>query len=377
MSSPPCTNTCSRNDMNILIDIGHPAHVHLYRNLILALKERGHKFWISVKDVPASKRLLEAFHLPYIDLGKKKDTLFGKAANQLKYDYMLRKIVVNNQIDVGLGSSITIPHVSKITRMKSVVLDDDDDRVQPLITFFSHPFCDHLLSPDVLRGKRRKKSTIFYKGYHDLAYLHPRRFIPDETVLAAAGIKPDEMYFVMRFNAFKAHHDIGIQGLSLNNKRQLIDLLKRHGKVFITTEKDIDPEFAKYQLTLAPEKIHSLLYYATMFIGDSQSMTSEAAVLGTPALKCNSFAGELSVPNELEQKYGLCYSFPPSNFDSLLEKAIELITYPNLKEEWRQRQKRMLEDKIDVTAFMVWFVENLPRSAEIMKNDPEYQLRFK
>jgi len=55
--------------------------------------------------------------------------------------------------------------------------------------------------------------------------------------------------------------------------------------------------------------MHSLLYYATMFIGDSQTMTSEAAMLGTPSLKLNSFAGKLSVPNELEQKYQLCYSF--------------------------------------------------------------------
>jgi len=38
-------------------------------------------------------------------------------------------------------------------------------------------------------------------------------------------------------------------------------------------------------------------------------MTSEAAMLGTPSLKLNSFAGKLSVPNELEQKYQLCYSF--------------------------------------------------------------------
>ena len=60
-------------------------------------------------------------------------------------------------------------------------------------------------------------------------------------------------------------------------------------------------------MPIPPESIHSLLYYAKMFIGDSQTMTTEAAILGTPALKCNTFAGKLSVPNELEEKYNLCY----------------------------------------------------------------------
>jgi hypothetical protein len=37
----------------------------------------------------------------------------------------------------------------------------------------------------------------------------------------------------------------------------------------------------------------------------------------------------------------------------------------------------MLRDKIDVTAFMVWFIENYPDSVNIMKENPEYQDRFR
>jgi len=109
---------------------------------------------------------------------------------------------------------------------------------------------------------------------------------------------------LLRFNAFKAHHDIGAKGLSIENKRKLIAYLETKGKVYITSERNIDEEFKKYQLLLSPEKVHSLIYYATMLIGDSQTMTSEAAILGTPALKCNTFAGKLSVPNELETNTG-------------------------------------------------------------------------
>ncbi len=59
----------------------------------------------------------------------------------------------------------------------------------------------------IREGKQEKTGTLFYPGYHELAYLHPRRFTPDRGVLAEAGISEGERYFVLRFNAFKAHHD--------------------------------------------------------------------------------------------------------------------------------------------------------------------------
>lgn len=106
-------------------------------------------------------------------------------------------------------------------------------------------------------------------------------------------------------------------------------------------------------------------------------MTSEAAVLGTPAVKCNSFAGRLSVPNEIEEKYGLCYSFSPKDFSKIVRKIHDLLNMPDLKMEWQYRRKRMLADKIDVTAFLVWFVESYPESVRVMRKKPEVQYDFK
>jgi uncharacterized protein len=37
----------------------------------------------------------------------------------------------------------------------------------------------------------------------------------------------------------------------------------------------------------------------------------------------------------------------------------------------------MLKQTIDVTAFMVWLVENYPASFKTMKENPQYQERFK
>jgi len=38
---------------------------------------------------------------------------------------------------------------------------------------------------------------------------------------------------------------------------------------------------------------------------------------------------------------------------------------------------RMLDDKINVSAFLTWFITQYPKSREIMQQDPEFQLKFK
>ncbi|MCI0472690.1 MAG: DUF354 domain-containing protein, partial [Ignavibacteria bacterium] len=118
--------------MNILVDICHPAHVHLYRNFISGMKSDGHVVYVTVRDIPSAKKLLKAYNIRYIDYGTKSDSIFKKSLKQLKYDWTLRGIVNDLNIDIGIGTSITVAHVSKLTRMTSFVLDDDDSDVEPL-----------------------------------------------------------------------------------------------------------------------------------------------------------------------------------------------------------------------------------------------------
>jgi uncharacterized protein len=361
----------------ILIDIGHPAHVHLFRYTYHQLLKDGYKVWITVKDIPVVKMLLDNYNMEYIVLGEKKDSLIAKIITQINYNLKIYKLVKKENINIGIGSSITLAHVSRVTKMKSIILDDDDDDVQPLFVRYAHPFADTLLSPESLIGHRAKKETIFYSSFHELAYLHPKLFKPNIDVLKEIGLKKNQIFFILRFNVFKAHHDVGVNGMSLSQKLQLIKVLEQYGKILITTEREIEPELKQYQLLISPDKIHSLLYYATMFLGDSQTMTSEAAVLGTPAIRMNSLVGKIAYLEEEEHKYSLIYGFKPNQFDSMVLKINELLRMNDIKFEWKKRRKKLLCDKINATSFFVWFIENYPKSIEIMKKDPNYQLSFK
>ncbi len=363
--------------MKILFDIGHPGHVHLYKYLIKELIDSGNIVFVTVKDIPVAKQLLESFKIDFLDIGKKRDSLFLKGLNQFSYTSDLYKIVVKNKIRLGIGSSITLAHISRLTSLQSIIFDDDDDEVEPLFVRYAHPFCDYLFSPDALNKKRKKKKTFFYPGYHELAYLHPNRFSPDDTVLKESGIEKDEPYFIMRFNVFKAHHDIGVRGLTLEQKLKIIEVLKPHGKIFITTERESESELQSYKLIVTPEKVHSLMAFSTMFLGDSQTMTSEAAVMGIPSIRCNSFVGRISYLEEEEHKYGLTFGYKPENFNQMLLKIEELLKTPDLKDKWQNKRKNLLIDKIDVTAFMVWLVKNFPESIQTIKSNPDIYSRFK
>lgn len=361
--------------MNILLDINHPAHVHLLRNVYAMLVEHGNQVLVTVKEIPSAMKLLDMFGIPYVNLGKKDDALAKKGLDQLMYDLRILKLVRKHHIDLGVGSSINLTHVGRLCKMKSIILDDDDDEVEPLFVKFGHPFADVILSP--VDTPRKSRKTIYVNAYHELSYLHPNRFSPDPSVLKDAGVEEGEPYFVLRFNAFKAHHDVGVVGLTIENKRRLVEYLKAKGKVFITTERNIDDEFKPYQLKVSPEKAHSLMYYATMLVGDSQTMTSEAAVLGTPAIRCNTFVGRIHYLEEEEHKYNLTFGFRPEQSEAMFAKIDELLSMPNLKEEWQRRRQKMLSEKIDYAQFLTWFIENYPESQKIMKQNPDYQFRFK
>jgi predicted glycosyltransferase len=343
---------------NFLIDIGHPAHIHLYKNIFYRLSSKGANIIVTTREIKVAIELLKTYEIPFINLGKKRDSLFGKILDVVYFNWRIYCLVRKNNIDIAIGTTINIAHVSRFTRVTSFVFDDDDSAVQPLMARYGHPFADFILSPDVLDYERSAHNHITYPSYHELAYLHPDVFVPEKRVLRDLDLEEGEKYFILRFNAFKAHHDNGVSGLDIRQKRDLIQGLLKHGKVFITSERNLDEEFLQYQISISPEDMHSFIFYAFMLIGDSQTMSSEAAVLGTPSLRCNSFAGKISYLEELEKRYELTYAFLPSQYEALVAKLTELLSSKNLKEVFALRRKRMLEDKISTTSFIEKILES-------------------
>jgi hypothetical protein len=234
----------------------------------------------------------------------------------------------------------------------------------------------HILTPTCYKKDIGEKH-IKYNSYNELAYLHKKFFTPDPKIYDILGIKSDERYVIMRFVSRTAVHDIGHKGLSMEIKIKAVQEFSKHATVFISSEHDLPNELAPYKIPIPPEKMHDALYYADMLYGESSTMASECACLRTPAIYIDDVGRGYT--DEEEEKYGLVFNYTASVADQekSIEKGLELLQQLDIKKEWREKRKRMLADKVDVTAFLVWFVENYPGSAEIMKEDPDYQYKFK
>lgn len=360
--------------MKLLIDICHPAHVHYFKYLYHDLI-KNHQIYVTCKEEKSVIELLNAYQIPYKTIGKKANSILGKIYKQLYFSFRIWWFCLTKNIDIAFGSSATVVHACLMCRSHSILFDDDDQKVQFFTRLFVSPFAGCILSPDTLKHEQLK-NAIYYSGFQELAYLNPNVFILNDSNKLDIERIQKKPYSIVRFNAFKAHHDINQVGMNLHQKRKLIQLLLKYGNVYITTEQQIDSEFQKYQCSVPPQDMHALMKDASVFVSDSQTMTTESAVLGVPAFRCNSFAGELSNINELEYKWKLVFSYKPQNFEKMLLQIEELFSYP-FKEEWQTKRDRMLNQKINVLEFWKWFIENYPQSAQTMRENPDYQWNFK
>lgn len=187
-------------------------------------------------------------------------------------------------------------------------------------------------------------------------------------------------FTVLRFASLNAHHDSGIKGINTEIAQRLVDILKPHGRIYITSERPLKPQFEQYRIRINPLDMHHVMAFASLYIGDSQTMAAEAGVLGVPFARFNDFVGakKIGVMEELEHVYGLTYGISSHEPEQLYSKIEELLAMPNLREEFQTRRQKMLADKIDVTAFFTWFIENYPESVKEAKNaDSEFWKQFK
>ena len=337
--------------MKIVVDIGHPSQVHFFKNFIGEMQKKGHEVLITVSDKDISLALLQFFGFEYICLGSYGKSLLQKMGNVLIMDIKMAKAVKDWRPDIFLGfGSVRAAHVSWLLR-KPCIIFDGDNFTYPYYKWFAKTIC-------VFSGlEKNGRKIVKVPGYKELAYLHPQWFTPTPADQTKAPVT------VLRFVS-KAFHDVGKEGFDLVVKKKLAEELEKYSTVFISSESPLPAELEKYRLKIKPEEMHAFLSRANLLVTDSGSMTTEAAVLGVPVVRCNSFIGqnELGIFQELENQYGLIFNFRDQY--QALKKATELAQIPDLRIEWEQKRQCLLQNKIDVTSFMVWFVEQYPESID-------------
>jgi predicted glycosyltransferase len=339
--------------MRILIDIVHPADVHFFKCAIKEWQNRGHKVLITARDKDIALQLLKAYDFEFICISSQGKGLWSMACELVVRDLRLLRIARLFEPDVLTGfTGVSIAHVGKLLGRPSIVFYDTE--FARLSNALTYPLATFVCTPDCYDGEIGKKH-IRFPGYKDLAYLHPHRFTPDPKVVQEAGIDPESKFFIVRFVGWEAAHDVKEKGLSYANKIKFVEELTKYGRVFISSESSPPEELSSYRSPISVDKMHHLMAFARLYVGESATMASECAVLGVPSIFiATTGRGYIT---EQQRKYGLVFSFSDGQQDQAFEKMKELLIQPNLNNEWFRRREQMLSEKIDVTAWMVEFIE--------------------
>ena len=339
--------------MRILVDILHPAHVHFFRNFYAEMKARGHDLLVTTRDKECAIELLERLCLPYELLSRQRPGTLRSLGELIVRTYRLTRVMRAFRPDVLtgiMGPSIAL--AGKLYGVPAVIFYDTEFATQS--NWFTYPLAHSVCTPDcyseVVRGTHRT-----YSGYHELAYLHPNRFQPDPGRLGAFGVSAGEPYSIVRFVSWEAVHDRRERGLSLHQKRTLVDLLERHGPVLISSEGPLPNDLESRRAAGPVEDIHHLLAYAQMIVGESATMSSEAAVLGVPAIFIATTAR--GYIDDQERRYGLVRHFTEEQFEEAVRAVEGLFDGERPRDFGSRARQRLLEEKADVTEWMIDYFE--------------------
>jgi uncharacterized protein len=338
------------NQMRIFIDIGHPAHVHYFKNMIRILEGRGHQFFICARDKEITHQLLDVFKIPYISRGKGGLNLLTKLIYLFYGDFLLYKYARHFQPDLFVSFASTYAaHVSKLLGKTHIALDDTEHAKFELLLY--PPFTDVILTPKSFTKELGPKQLKF-NSFTELLYLHPNYFIPDAQVLKALGLDEGEDFALVRFVSWTASHDIVASGLTNVEKVELVAELSKRMKVFISSEDELPLELMQYEFSIHPQYLHDALYFARLYIGEGGTTASEAALLGTPAIYINSLSmGYI----EEEIQWGLLHQCTELN-QTL--GAIEDVCDKHDKKHYQEKCVRLIQQKIDPTGYLISIIDS-------------------
>jgi predicted glycosyltransferase len=342
--------------MHYLFFMNTPAHVHLYKHAVRRLRGRGHETSILARDYGCTRQLLDwegLSHTVYGRCGTDRRSLFTNLpAHYLRIARTVRRL----DPDLVFGMGAYGAHAGLLSRTPSVlVLDSEPTSLDHTV---STPFARAILTPAAFR-KNLGADHYTFDGFKESAYLHPSAFEHDPTIRADLDVGPAEPYVVVRLNAFGSHHDVGEGGFGPGTRESLIERLAEHATVFVSDEDgslDLSALPAR-TFDLHPGRIHGALAEASLLVADTQTMVTEAALLGTPAIRSNSFVGDNDMGNFQElAAAGLVINV--ADPETVSQEAVSLLADPNTGRAWRERRDDYVADMVDLTSVLVDVAES-------------------
>lgn len=335
--------------LRIALDITHPAHFHFFRNAIGEWQEAEHDVLILSRDKDLTLALLDEAGLAHHCLSRARRGMTGLAIELIQHGSGVWRALGQHgsQVIAAIGGTFIV-HAARLRGIPALVFyDTEHARLSNAITY---PFATRIFTPRSYRDDLGPKQER-YAGFQELPYLHPARFTPDPSKLAADGLTPGEPFTFVRLVSWQSHHDVGDYGV--RDVHHVVQRLSRYGRVLISSEAPLPSDLEAYAYRGRRGDVHHILAHARLLFGESATMASESAQLGVPAVFLST--SSRGYTDELEQRYQMVFNFngPRALEAAALACAESILSDPNAPQIFRERHQRMMAEQIDVTAFIV------------------------
>lgn len=325
------------------------------------MREKGHEFFIYARDKDVTHELLEIYGLDFVSRGKGKDSPAGK------FLYLIFTVLRFVWPVTRFGPDIFLSRASPYNSLIAFLLGKpgiiiDDTEINRFTKMVYKPLASAVITCEHF-GLDMGKKQVRVRSFEPLAYLHPGYFRPDKSVLKELGTESGEQYFILRLVAGRSLHGGRKSALPGKTAEKIVEILQKHGKVFVSADFPPVGTLKKHALFLSPDRIHHVLYFARMVAGNSATVAAEAAVCGTPSVYIG--RDTRGYIDKLEKEYGLVTRLVPDPREP--EKTVRELekTIENLPpaETALQKRDKLLSSSTDYTEFLVRAIENLPASA--------------
>lgn len=317
--------------MRILIEIGHPAHVHFFRRAIARLQRSGHRLVVLTRNKDITNQLLDEMGITYHCLSRPARGKWRMGMELLWRWLATTYYLLRYRIDRAVSiSGITTGLPARLCGVPNAVFTDTEDA--NLSNYIAFPFATRIYTPEFFLKDLGSKQQR-YAGLHELAYLQHFDFAAAALRRMKLGLPP--RYFIIRLIANDALHDSDIQGIRVADVERLIQHLSSHGRVYVTSEGAPHPRLAPYRLQTPLVDIHAVLEGATLFIGESPTMAVESSLLGTPAFLLSQRCQRLGNMVGLEERHRLLRNF--GTFGELEAALRQVGDFEQAKADWRYR----------------------------------------
>lgn len=315
--------------MKYIFELNHPKHYYQFKYIMQMLKRDGHMVHVLARDKDVLLNVLQEENVPYEIFGLHAKNMRDKVLATPKLVLNYYKIAKREKPDVIVSkASLYGTLVARLIGAKAIIFPDSE--VVTLTNKVVVPMCSTVITPATF-GLDFGKKHIRIKGFFEDCYLAPSVFQPKGEVVKQYGLK--KPYALFRFVGWYANHDVNNSGFTAEQQRTMLQVAEQKMHVYISSEKKLPEDLEKYKLPTPAAEIHSVLAHADLYVGDSQTMATEAALLGTPAIRSNSFVGPNDMTNfiVLERQYNLLRNI--RDYDGVVA-AIQDMIQNSCKQDW-------------------------------------------